>query len=193
MRRETVTALCAVAVLAAGCGGGTRQDADEPSGTFKVDVVSARFPAKQRLARSEEMVVEIRNADSKTVPNVAVTLQPGFDYRTERQDVADPTRPIWIVDDGPVGGETAYTDTWALGALRPGETKRFVWKVTPVRAGTHEVSYRVAAGLDGKARAQSAAGDALEGSFDVTVSGKPAQARVDPETGRVVRTGGGSS
>src|SRR3954468_10806302 len=152
--RRTITGLCAAtAVAIAGCGGGERQDKNEPSGTYKVDVVSASFPAKQRLAKQEEMVVEVRNAGTKTVPNVAVTVDPGFTRRSERQDLADPTRPVWIVDTDPVGGITAYTNTWALGPLKPGRSARFVWKVTAVQPGTHEVHYRVAAGLNGKAKA----------------------------------------
>lgn len=187
MRRRIATGLCAVAVLAAGCGGGTRQDADEPSGTFEVEVVSASFPEKQKLARQERFLVEVRNADDKTIPNVAVTIDPGFAIRSNRQDLADPSRPVWIVDESPVGGGTAYTSTWALGELEAGESKRFVWKVTPVRSGSHEVRYRVSAGLDGKAKAQVAGGEAAEGAFEVTITDKPSQASVDPETGRVVR------
>jgi hypothetical protein len=190
VRRRTVTGLCAVAVLAAGCGGGARQDEGEPSSTFDVDVVSASFPAKQRLARQERMVVEVRNADDETIPNVAVTIEPGFSERSNRQDLADPNRPIWIVDDGPIGGGTAYTNTWALGALQAGETRRFVWKVTPVRPGSHEVRFRVAAGLAGKAKAQAQGGKTAEGSFEVKISEKPAQATVDPETGKVIRDDG---
>jgi hypothetical protein len=187
VRRTTVTGLCAVTVLASGCGGGTRQDANEKAATYDVDVVQASFPAKQRLARQERMVVAVRNADTKTIPNVAVTVEPGFTVRSNRQDLADPNRPIWIVDDGPVGGGTAYVSTWALGPLKAGETKRFVWKVTPVQPGSHEVRFRVAAGLNGKAKAQGQGGNAAEGSFDVTISPKPAQSTVDPETGAVVR------
>src|SRR5687767_13694449 len=72
VRRRTITGFCGASALAiAGCGGGERQDKNEPEGSFKVDVVSATFPAKQRLAKQEEMVVEVRNADSKTIPNVA--------------------------------------------------------------------------------------------------------------------------
>ena len=189
MRRRTITALFGAATLAvAGCGGGDRQDKNEPSGTYKVDVVSATFPAKQRLAKQEEMVVEVRNADNKTIPNVAVTVDPGFTRRSERQDLSDPTRPVWIVDTDPVGGTTAYTNTWALGPLKPGKSARFVWKVTAVQPGTHEVHYRVAAGLNGKAKAQASSGDAPEGSFTVNVSGKPSQATVDPNTGKVIRS-----
>lgn len=187
MRRSIAIALSALATLAAGCGGGERQDADEPEGTFRVEVVDARFPADQRLAGQEELVVEVRNADTKRIPNVAVTLAPGFSARSERTDLAAPDRPVWIVDEGPTGGVTAYTNTWALGALEAGESKRFVWKVTPVRPGAHEVGWRVAAGLDGKARAEATAGGAPEGVFNVSISGKPAQAHVDPETGEVIR------
>jgi hypothetical protein len=182
--------LGAVAVLAAGCGGGTRQDANEQSGTYNVDVVSATFPDKQHLARQEQMVVEVKNADTKTIPNVAVTIEPGFTTRSERQDLSDPNRPVWIVDDSPAGGITAYTNTWALGALKPGESRTFTWKVTAVRPGTHEVHYRVAAGLNGKAKAQGSGGSAAEGSFTVNISRKPAQSTVDPETGEVIRNGG---
>lgn len=187
MRRRTATGLCAVAVLVAGCGGGTRQDAEEPSGTFEVEVVSAKFPEKQKLARQERLVLEVRNADTKTIPNVAVTINPGFAVRSNRRDLADPNRPVWIVDDGPFGGGTAYTSTWALGALKAGESRRFVWKVTPVRSGRHEVGYRIAAGLNGKAKAQIAGGDKAEGSFNVTITDKPSQATVDPKTGKVLR------
>lgn len=187
MRSRTATAALGIAaVLASACGGGTRQDAAEPSGTYNVDV-QAKFPAKQRLARQEQMVVAVRNADTKTIPNVAVTVD-SFAVRDNRADLADPNRPVWIVDDGPRGGVTAYTNTWALGALRPGESKTFVWRVTAVRPGRHEVHYRVAAGLNGKARAQSRGG-APEGSFTVDVSGRPARATVDPATGKVVRSG----
>jgi len=187
VRRRTVTGLCAVTVLASGCGGGERQDKNEKSATYDVDVVSASFPAKQRLARQERMVVEVRNTDSKTIPDLAVTVEPGFTTRSNRQDLADPNRPVWIVDDGPIGGGTAYVNTWALGALKAGETKKFVWKVTPVQPGNHEVRFRIAAGLNGKAKARARGGADAEGSFDVTISDKPSQATVDPETGKVIR------
>ena len=179
--------LIAVGATTAGCGGGERQDKNEPSGTFNVDVVNASFPSKQRLAKQEQLVVEVRNTGRHSVPNVAVTIDPGFSTREDRQDLADPNRPIWIVDRGPEGGTTAYTNTWALGALGPGKTKRFVWRVTAVRSGSYDVHYRVAAGLNGKAKAEGPNGNSPEGSFSVNVSGKPAQATVDPATGAVVR------
>jgi hypothetical protein len=181
---------CAVvaALAASGCGGGTRQDADEPSGSFRVDVVRASFPTKQRLAKPERLVIAVRNTGTKAVPNLAVTVS-SFAARSEQAGLADPERAVWIIDDGPRGGDTAYTNTWALGRLAPGQTRRFVWRVTAVQPGTHTVKWQVAAGLNGKAKATLADNSAPAGSFTVDVSGKPSQARVDPETGKVVRDG----
>jgi hypothetical protein len=188
VRRRTVTGLGVVAVLLAGCGGGTRQDASEPAGNYQVDVVKATFPLKQHLARQSKMVVAVKNTGTKTIPNVAVTVEPGFTTQDQRTDLADNNRPVWIVDDGPLGGITATTNTWALGALKPGQTKPFVWKVTPVVAGRREVRFRIAAGLNGKAKAVAGNGNIPQGSFSVNVSRTPAQATVDPATGKVIRS-----
>ena len=177
-----------VAALASGLGGGRRQDADEPSGTFQVAVVNASFPTKQHLAKPERFVIAVRNTGSQTVPNVAVTVS-SFSARSEQAGLADPERAVWIVDASPRGGDTAYTNTWALGSLDPGQTRRFVWRVTAVQAGTHTVKWQVAAGLNGKAKATLAGNRAPAGSVTVDISAKPAQAHVDPKTGRVVRSG----
>ena len=176
------------ALAVAGCGGGERQDAAEPSGTFEVDVVRATFPAKQHLAQPERFVIAVRNSGQKTVPNVAVTVS-SFAERSEQAGLADPERAVWIIDDSPRGGQTAYTNTWALGRLAPGQTRRFVWRVTAVQSGTHTVKWQVAAGLNGKAKATLSGNRAPAGSVTVDVSDKPGQARVDPKTGKVVREG----
>src|SRR5918998_5526822 len=131
--RGSASAFCALAVLvASGCGGGERQDEDEPSGNFEVEVVDASFPREQRLAEQVALRLRVRNADSKALPNLAVTVD-GFQQRSEQPGLADPSRPVWIIDDGPRGGVTAYTNTWALGKMKAGETKEFVWKVTPTK------------------------------------------------------------
>jgi hypothetical protein len=196
-RTLLATGLAALAIsgVAAGCGGGERQDADEPSGTFKVAVEKASFPTRQKLAEQQELRVVVRNADSRTIPNVAVTITSddpknptgGFTTRDQQAGLADDRRPIWIVDSGPRGGGTAYVGTWTLGALRAGQSKTFVWKVTAVQPGTHTVRYRVAAGLDGKAKARTTSGGEAAGTFRVDISPKPSAATVDPETGAVVR------
>jgi hypothetical protein len=182
--------LCLVVSLGAlaltGCGGGERQDADEPSGTFQVAVVRASFPTKQHLAQPERFVIAVRNTGHEAVPNVAVTVS-SFAERSEQAGLADPERAVWIIDSSPSGGDTAYVNTWALGRLAPGQTRRFVWRVTAVKAGTHTVKWQVAAGLNGKAKATLSGNRAPAGSVTVDVSKKPAQAHVDPETGKVVR------
>jgi hypothetical protein len=61
-----------------------------------------------------------------------------------------------------------------------------VWHVTPVQPGTHRLRWRVAAGLNGKARAETSGGQEASGTLPVTVSTRPAAATVDPKTGNVV-------
>lgn len=179
-------AAAALALLTAGCGGGERQDADEPSGNYTVDVTKASFPASQRLADSTVMRIAVKNVGTEPLPAVAVTVD-SFSQRSQQEGLADPERPVWIVDEGPVGGVTAFTNTWSLDKLAPGQTKTFVWKLTAVVPGRHQVKYTVAAGLDGKAKARDADGTSpVTGTFDVDVSSTPAQSRVDPKTGKVV-------
>jgi len=184
---QTSAALAATTLALAGCGGGERQDANEASGTFALEVVDATFPQDQSLAAASEMKITVRNADSKAVPVVAVTVD-SFSKDSDQAGLADPSRPVWVIDREPVGGETAYTNTWALGSLAAGQTRTFSWKVTPVQSGTHTVKYKVAAGLDGKAKTASD----LAGDFTVDIDDAPAQARVDPETGDVIRSKGTS-
>jgi hypothetical protein len=116
----------------------------------------------------------------------------GLDRSSEREDIADSQRPIWVLESGPQGGTTSYVNTWAKGELPAGQTARFEWDVTVVEAGTHELTYRVAAGLDGRAMAVGEGGGPPSGKVTVAVTDRPAQARVDPETGEVILEGGGS-
>ncbi len=191
--RRALTAALACALALSACGGEEeRQDAGEPRGSFPVEVTEVEFPLAQSLADRTTFVVEVRNTGTETIPNIAVTLD-GLDRSAKGEDVAaDPQRPIWILESGPRGGTTAYVNTWAKGELPAGETARFEWDVTAVKAGTHELTYRVAAGLDGKARAQGEGERAPEGDVTVTITDRPTDARVDPDTGEVILEGGGS-
>lgn len=187
--RAAIGASFALALLVlAGCGGGQRQDANEPSGTFPVDVVGASFPSSQHLAVESRMRISVRNTGRRTIPDVAVTVD-GLNQRIDDPRLADQQRPVWVVDNGPTGGDTVYVGTWALGALRPHQTAVFEWALMPVATGRHMVHYEVSAGLNGKAKARTASGGLPGGSFQVAVSGKPAQAIVDPNTGKVIREG----
>jgi hypothetical protein len=184
----------ASATLVAGCGGGERQDANEPSGTFRVAVLRASFPKNQALSKKATMRVVVRNAGRQTIPNIAVTISSGeaaggggFQTHSDAAGLADSSRPLWIVDSEPHGGSTAYVSTWALGPLPAGRTRVFTWRVTPMVAGSHTLRYRVAAGLNGKAKAQLDGGGEAGGTWRVNVSGVPPKTTVDPGTGDVVK------
>jgi hypothetical protein len=188
MRRLVVL----VAVLAAGCGGPARQDADEPEGEFKVEIVSASFPKTQHIAEPVQLKVRVRNADDQTLRNVAVTVETkapeglaaiAFGQHSADPALADSGRPVWVLDEGPPGGDVASVNTWSAGALGPGETKELVWKLVASRAGSYTIDYRIAPGLTG--RGSAAQGD-TSGSFDVTIDDDPVPARVG-EDGTVER------
>ncbi|GAC1440034.1 MAG: hypothetical protein NVSMB51_18770 [Solirubrobacteraceae bacterium] len=194
MERRTELGLIGAmaAVALAGCGGGTRQDAHESSGTYKVQVVRATFPVKQRVAQATQMNIVVRNIGGTTIPDLAVTID-SFNRRDTAPGVADPSRPVWIVDGGPSGGDTAYNNTWALGPLPAGQSRKFTWRVTAIDPGRFHVRYRLAAGLSGKAVAKLDDGSPAEGNWTVAVSSRPPAASVDPNTGRIVRPSGGQS
>lgn len=195
-------AACGVAlgVLASGCGEAQR-NAHEAKLAYTVEVVRARFPAKQAIARDTRLALVVRNAGVRTIPNVAVTVD-SFSYTSAYPRLSASKRPVWIVNTGPGvvptrpvqtaevnppgGGETAFVNTWALGVLAPGASRIFVWRVTPVKAGMHTIHYTVSAGLDGNARTRLAGGGLATGSFVARVAPAPPPTHVNPQTGRVV-------
>jgi hypothetical protein len=196
------------------CGSGGRQDAQEPSGTFKVAVTRATFPSRQRLAQHTALTIRVRNTGTKPVPNLAVTIcnvtcrypapvgegtsvAPFADY-LKMQGLASHSRPVWVVDrpPGPCkyscknGGAGSYftsaSNTWAIGQeLMPGHTATFTWGVTAVAPGAHTVAWRVSAGLYGKARAILANGSTPKGAFKVRIKQAPAQAYVT-SSGKII-------
>ena len=209
-----------VAVILAGCGSGPRQDADEPSGKFPVQLLSVSFPLKQRLATTSNLNVVVRNPGPKKIPVISVTVKcahetggsggspsstgggtGSFSYRTTDPGVADPARPIFVVntiptrtprnyDHGrldPLERSSAFVDTYPLGPLAAGQTARFNWNVTAVRAGKFHICYRVNAGLDGKAIAVPARhGEPIAGSFDGVIKESPPQAHIGQDGKTVV-------
>jgi hypothetical protein len=219
-------ALCSIGIVA--CGGGERQDADEPEGEFPVEVVSAAFPSKQRLAETSDLTLSIANTGEETIPDLAITIWTdvqgrsglessgtgtettgtegtateesgpvaagSFSVISQQPDLAIPSRPVWILEQGypklagqtaSAGAEAAQTDTFSFGALEPNETREIVWRVTPVQPGTYTVHYRVAAGLQGNAVAVTGDGSVPEGEFVVVITAVPPQTRVD-DSGKVV-------
>ena len=157
-----------------------------------MEVVEAKFPEDQKLAKSSDLVVTVRNAGKETIPNIAMTVN-GLDRRVKDPDLADPTRPVFALngvqveiagfpeakDAAPRGCDSAYVNTWACGPLSAGQEKTFRWSVTAVHAGDFKVRWRVAAGLDGKAKAVAVGGGpAPRGSFSGTVSNEAPDVRV---------------
>jgi hypothetical protein len=122
------------------------------------------------------------------------SAQGSFSVRIDNPDLAIPFRPVWILEEGypklagqtaPAGAEAAQTDTYSFGSLAPHQNRSMVWNVTPVMPGTFTVHYRVAAGLQGKAKAVTSDGSVPEGEFVVRISNTPPQTRVD-DNGKVV-------
>jgi len=210
-RMAPIAAAAALAVALSSCGNDKpRQDADEPSGDFPVNVSAAHFEKDQRLAETNNLSLEIENTGDEQVPDLAVTIFTGddksagsFSVRSDQPGLADANRPVWILENGfpkvadpgesnanleaaaPGGAEAAQTDTFSFGPLDPGDSRNLVWRVTPVVAGTYTVHYELAAGLNGKAKAVTGDGGPVEGEFVVTISDKPPEARVD-DAGNVV-------
>jgi hypothetical protein len=202
-------AVCGSALSLAACGGGgERQDADEPEGEFPVTVTDAHFPTRQRLAETTELRLGVENTGTEQIPNLAVTIylddgggavssgaggQGSFSIRTDQPGLANPNRPVWILEnkyprlageDTPLGSSpaaTAQTNTFDFGPMAPGETKDMIWQLTAVRGGTYTVNYEVAAGLQGNAVAVTADGSRPEGKFVVTISTKPPSASIDDQ------------
>jgi hypothetical protein len=172
-----------------------------------VAISSASFPSSQTLAENTHLVINVRNTGRKTIPDVAVSIcnvtcsanaPPGqgtsaaaFAQSLNQQYLASTSRAVWIVNRAPGachyscqnGGQgaavTAYSNTWALGSLKPGKTVRFDWAVTAVAPGKHVVAWQVAAGLNGKAKAVLADGSQPEGTFSVHISSGPQQSYVN--------------
>jgi hypothetical protein len=128
MRRGASTFLGGLAtVLAvAGCGGGSPQNSNAPSGRFPVQV-TATFPASQRMAQHAHLVVTVHNAGTKPIPNVAVTIcnvtctypapvgegtsVRAFSAYLNMSGVANHSRPVWVVErpPGSCSGATGYS------------------------------------------------------------------------------------
>jgi hypothetical protein len=195
------TLAAGAALLAAGCGGGKKQTAGEPEHTYEIEVLDVTFKPEQAVSKPATMRIEVRNADTKTIPNIAVTID-SFYYTETYPELAANKRPIWIVEQGPGkppqapvqsqavsppgGGQTAYVNTWALGPLAPRQKQVFEWKVVPVKAGVQHVSFEISAGLGGKAKATLPNGGALRGRFRSEIAPAPPKTHVNPSTGKVV-------
>jgi hypothetical protein len=145
-------------------------------------------------ASTSETASNTGTTSTGTASQELPTAQGSFSVRSEQTGLAIPFRPVWILEEGfpklagetaSAGAEAAQTDTFSFGSLASNQTRDMVWNVTPVQAGTYTVHYRVAAGLQGKAKAVTGDGSVPEGEFVVRISSAPPQTRVN-DAGQVV-------
>lgn len=209
-------------MLASGCGSGSGSSSASSSAktestaaqktetaaqaphahTYKVGVLDLTFKPEQQVGRPAKMRIVVRNADTQTLPNVAVTLD-AFYYSDKHPDLPPSKQPVWVVARGPGsppqppaksrvvspqgGGQTSYVNTWALGRLAPGHQRVFEWTVIPVKAGVQHVSLQISAGLGEQVKTTLPNGGALEARFRSEIAPAPATLQVNPSTGKVTR------
>jgi hypothetical protein len=109
------------------------------------------------------------------------TSVQAFSYKLDMPGLASNSRPVWVVDrspepngacgysctaGGPGGATTAYSNTWALGRLKPKQSVTFDWHVTAVQSGDYQVA---------------------QGTFNVKILTAPHQSYVN-NSGQVVNT-----
>jgi hypothetical protein len=175
-----------MAALLAACGESS-SDANEPSGTYRVQVTEASFPTEQRLGQTSLMRLGVKNTGKKTVPALTLTVtiagQAGadsslpFGVHDPQAGLAIPDRPVWVLAETyprlvgssePGGATTSNRKTFDFGPLKPGETTKAVWKLSAVKAGDFTLLYRVDAGLSGSARAETGKNGIAPGGTFVT-------------------------
>lgn len=179
-----------LAVSFAACGGGeSSSGANETAGSYRVKVVTAEFPAKQRLGETTLLRLGVRNTGREALPSLTVTISVGgeaghnsalpFGYRDPSPGIAQPDRPVWALAAGypkvdgsseRAGAETSSPRTFAFGPLESGATVEAVWKLSAVRTGDYEVHYKLGGGLGGAAKAEASPGTQAGGSFTTTIT-----------------------
>jgi hypothetical protein len=215
-RFGAAVATTALAVSAGGCGSSPKQDAKETAGHFPVKILSAEFPARQRLSQHAVMRIAVQNAGNKVIPDIAVSVnakgegttsspfsESGSLAQQQTNNLASPSRAVWIVDGGPQESgkaedfshprgdpNTAYANTWSLGPLAPNKTAVFLWRTTAVKFGTHSFRWGVSAGLNGKALAELPGGQRPSGGFTVYIDRNPVKEGVGAG-GKKIRLPGG--
>jgi hypothetical protein len=194
-----------LAVSIASCGDSeSSSESNEAAGAYPVKVVTAEFPAKQRLGETTLLRLGVRNSGRKPMPALTVTISVGgeegrssslpFGYRDPQPGIAQPDRPVWALSarypkangsPEPAGAETASPKTFQFGPLKPGATTEAVWKLSAVRTGSYELFYEIGAGLGGAAKAETAPGTEAGGSFATRITEVPPNTVVT-DSGEVV-------
>jgi hypothetical protein len=187
--RVAAGALAALLALSfAACGGGESSDANEPAGTYAVEVTNAEFPTKQELGQTSLLRLGLRNTGRKTVPALTVSFSVAgeegrasnlpFGIHDPEPGLAQPDRPVWVLaehypkfagSEEPGGAETSNPKTFDFGPLEAGKTANVVWKLSAVKSGRYVLTYMVGAGLTSETKARTAGGATPGGSFAVRI------------------------
>jgi hypothetical protein len=124
------------------------------------------------------------------LPNPSVTID-SFNRNSTQSNLADASRPVFVVNRGPYGGDTANQATSAFGReLQPGDVARFKWNVTAVQAGPYKIKWTVSAGLFGKAIAVDRLGrENPSGVFIGRISNAAPHSTVNFKNGKTVEGG----
>ena len=94
-----------------------RQDANAPKGNYPVQVTAASFPTAQTLSQHTKLVLAVRNAGKRAIPNLAISVCPGtcsypappgqgtssavFDSNVNQDSLNNPSVPVWVVEQQP--------------------------------------------------------------------------------------------
>jgi hypothetical protein len=185
-----------------GCGGDSGSDGEAPS--YRAEVVTAGFPAEQRLGETALMRVGVRNVDDETIPALTIGVTIGgpdgeasalpFGVRDPQPGLAEPDRPVWVLAEHypklagstePGGAEGASNKTYTFGPLKPDRVTEAVWKLTASRTGRYELRFEVGARNGSEAEVEGPGGTVPGGSFTVTISEEPVETTVT-DSGEVV-------
>jgi hypothetical protein len=202
------SAVLAVAVLLAACGGSS-SDSNEKPGTYQLKVTGASFPARQHVGQTSLLKIDVENDGKKTVPALTIALnikgkegeaaQIPFSVHEPDPELANGDRPVWVLSEGyprpggstdPGGADTSSPGTYTLGALKPGKSIEAVWKLSAVRPGKYTVAYDVGAGLTAETKAKTSSGVAPGGTFVTEISTSLPETEVNGG-GEVVEIEGG--
>ncbi len=197
LRGAAAASAAAALTLVAGCGGNARQDAGEDAATYPVSIVAASFPAHQTLAQPTELRITVENIGDHAIPNLAVTIEgegegtqvAAFGTADAAAGLASSSRPVWVIDDGPGDGDTAYANTWAAGPLPAHHRATLTWHVAAVRAGHYVLTYRLAGSLTGKSQLRRKDGGIPGATFKVDIDPAPGKTIVTDD-GKVKRVSG---
>jgi hypothetical protein len=176
MGRSSLAIAAALLTVTLGACGDDQESVE--SETVKLELVKAKFPARQKLAEPQTMQLTVRNPTERAVETVSATVSPGdaaragsgFNTAADNPNASDPSTPIWIVDEGPTNGVTVDPAVTRLGPVAPGETVTFRWQLMPSRVGSYKVRWLIGGDLQNKVNVVGQDGDPIEGTFPVRIS-----------------------